>query len=95
MKTLAISNVKKWKVALLTDDSKIIMELVKLETPTKEDQGKMDKNQSAWTYLILACKDKPVSIVADGNDVDTYRAWWYKQQNDTPFFLNCSMKLST
>jgi hypothetical protein len=42
---------------------------------TKEEQVKVDTNQSAWTYLILSCKENAFSIVASVNDVDAHQAW--------------------
>jgi hypothetical protein len=35
---------------------------------TKEEQVKVDTNQSAWTYLILACKENAFTIMESVND---------------------------
>jgi hypothetical protein len=44
------------------------------------DQGRASQsqhiNQSAWTDLILACKENAFNIVASVNDEDAHQAWW-------------------
>jgi hypothetical protein len=64
---------KKWKPTLL-DEYKISV-LVEQKVLTKEEQGKVDINQSAWTYLILACKGNAFNTMASVNNEDAHQAW--------------------
>lgn len=51
-----------------------IAQLADLEFLTEEDQSKLDKNPSAWSYLILDWKDEAFSIVVGVDDEDVYQA---------------------
>jgi hypothetical protein len=74
MKTCAIGSSNSWKSALLNDYE--IVKLAEKVTPTKAEQVKINANQSAWTYLILACKEEAYSIVACvDDDENTFFAW--------------------
>jgi hypothetical protein len=35
----------------------------------------MENNQSAWPYLVLACKDEAINIMARVNDDNVFQAW--------------------
>jgi hypothetical protein len=59
----------------LNDYKIAIAALAEQTVLTKEKQVKVDTNQSAWTYLILACKENAFNIVASVNDEDTHQAW--------------------
>jgi hypothetical protein len=51
-----------------------IVGLAEQKVLTKEEQVKVDTNQSAWTYLILACKENAFNAVASVNDEDAHQA---------------------
>jgi hypothetical protein len=66
-------HVKNWKKAFQTDCK--IVELEAKEEKTSEDIVKINANNTAWTYFIMACKGKAFNIVVAGvpND-DAFKA---------------------
>jgi hypothetical protein len=49
-----------------------IAKLAEKVAPTKPEQVKINVNQLAWTYLILACKEEAFNIVASVDDENTF-----------------------
>jgi hypothetical protein len=71
LKTLAIGHVKNWKKAFLIDC--IIIELAVKEEKNTEDITKIKANNTAWFYLIMACKGKAFNIIAEVQNNDALR----------------------
>jgi hypothetical protein len=44
-------------------------------TLSKEEQAKFETNQSAWTAVILASRNKVFGIVGSVSEKDTHKAW--------------------
>ena len=88
-KTLAIGAGKKWKDHLIANQQLSSITDKEKKDLTDEDKKKLTKNKAAWTYLILACKDKAFNIIARHEDNDAFKAWNSLKKKYEPKKLIC------